>query len=244
MTHLKASLARWKREALHWTVLILLVVILRSSAFGIYVVPTGSMLPTIQLGDRIFANKLVYGLNIPFADRHLISWKSPRRGDIVLFPSPVDGITLVKRVVGLPGDTVEFSEGRLTINGTVVSEKASAATGLFEPPETTGSDDAHLLVEDLPEGPSHFIFRGAKHGQTFFERRKFQVPAGNVFCVGDNRDNSADSRSWGFVEIERIMGRGEFVLWSARSEGLLPTEFRWSRFFSHFDRPSEPDTRF
>lgn len=224
--------SRWKKEAKSWAILIAAVVIIRSSVFGIYEVPTGSMLPTIQLGDRVYGNKLAFGLNLPFGDRHLFTWSTPHRGDIVIFPSPRDGTTLIKRVVGIGGDTLSFRLGRLMINGKAVEETVPDAALV---PNEGVDPEAMLLVEKLPDGPSHFVMRGDGEGFTYFDRESYVIPAGTVFCMGDNRDNSADSRLWKFVPVDTILGRGEFVFWSAApSPGLMPS-FRFSRFFSAYD---------
>ena len=106
-----------KREIVSWIIMIAIVVFVRSTVFGMYEIPSGSMLPTIRIGDRIFASKFAYVLWLPFAEKQLITWETPKRGDIVLFHSRTDSNTLIKRVVGVGGDELSFHNGRLVVNG-------------------------------------------------------------------------------------------------------------------------------
>jgi signal peptidase I len=222
---------RWKNlwretKALALTIIILTAV--RSAIADWNDVPTGSMNPTIVQGDRVFVNKLAYDLKVPFTTWHLAQWSNPQRGDIVVFFSPVDGTRLVKRVIGLPGDKVELANDRLLINGRP-SEYAPlpAATGHDVPPdhdgrrvyaeEKAGGIPAHP-VTILPERPAMRTF-GPK-----------TVPAGEYFMMGDNRDNSNDSRFWGTVERKRIVGRASMVILSLDHQHYF--EPRWHRFFT------------
>jgi signal peptidase I len=188
------------------------------------VVPSGSMNPTILEGDRIFVNKLAYDLKVPFTTRHLAEWSDPRRGDIVVFFSPQDGKRLVKRVVGLPGDAIALENNHLLVNG----EEA-----VYEPvdqrnPGTPVDADQFRVLEDLT---------GRKHPVLITPRqpalRTFgpvTVPEGHYLMMGDNRDNSADSRYFGFVARERIVGRATAVVISLNI--LDRYQPRWERFFT------------
>jgi len=165
-------------------------------------VPSGSMMPTILVGDRIVVNKLAYDLKIPFTTWHLATWADPQRGDIVVFRSPVDDKRLVKRIVALPGDRIELREDHLFINqepATYTRVDASTPTAMIV--NESVADRTHPLMIE-PERPA---------------RRSFgpvEVPAGSYFVMGDNRDNSYDSRYFGFLSRDRILGRATFVAMS------------------------------
>jgi signal peptidase I len=191
-------------------------------------VPTGSMNPTIVQGDRVFVNKLAYDLKVPFTTWHLAQWSDPKRGDIVVFFSPVDGTRLVKRVIGLPGDRIELANEHLLINGRLSEyELLPTGTGRDVPPdkeglrvyakEKTGVMPSHP-VTILPQRPALRTFG------------PITVPAGKYFMMGDNRDNSNDSRFWGTVDRNRIVGRASMVVISLDREHYF--EPRWRRFFS------------
>ncbi len=226
----------WLRELASLATLVLAVLIIRSSIFSIYVIPTGSMLPTIKIDDRVFANKLAYGLMLPFSKEQVISWSAPKRGDIVLFKSPREDLTFVKRVVGIGGDKLHFENGVLHINGESAQEELQSDRSVMT---DMGANEAlardwQLFVEKIADKPAHYILR-ANNGQTVGERRTFTVPEGKVFFVGDNRDGSNDSRSWGVVPETTIYGRASFVLYSTeRHEGVLP-KFRTDRFFASLE---------
>jgi signal peptidase I len=190
-------------------------------------VPTGSMVPTILEGDRIFVNKLAYDLKVPFTTWHLAEWASPQRGDIVVFFSPWDGTRLVKRVVGLPGDSVAMEENRLLINGHPVEsqpmEASLASAGLL--PATVN----HRFFQEQLGAHDHamMLLPGINSRRSFAPQ---QVPAGCYFMMGDSRDNSFDSRFFGCVERRRIVGRAVAVVTS-----LDPNQYywpRWSRFLT------------
>ena len=213
--------------------LIAVVLVIRSSVFSIYVIPTGSMLPTIKIDDRVFANKLAYGLMLPLTETQILSWDTPKRGEIVLFKSPIEDQTFVKRIVGVGGDRVSLQNGVLTINGVVADETIQSDRSVMR--DMGGEDDPdtrNLYLERALEIPEHFVLRSKLGGITFYESRTFVVPEGKIFLMGDNRDGSNDSRSWGFVNANQVYGRASFVLYSTErtSKGILP-KFRTDRFF-------------
>ena len=188
-------------------------------------VPTGSMKPTILEGERIFVNKLAYDLKVPFTRWRLAVWDNPRRGDIVVLFSPADGRRLVKRVVGLPGDRIALVDNRLVINGTPVS---------YEPvdPELAaqllaGEEGGSVVErERLDAGPHQVMFDAAfPRGRSF---RPVVLPEGEYFVLGDNRDNSFDSRWFGYVRRDRIVGRAVAVVVSVDLERHWRP--RWHRF--------------
>jgi signal peptidase I len=190
-------------------------------------VPTGSMRPTILEGELVFVNKLAYDFKVPFTTRHLMEWGNPQRGDIVVFFSPQDGKRLVKRVIGLPGDRVALQANQLIINGQPVSyESATDDWRAYATPFE--KENAHVFSETLGT-ITHSEMTGAQQMalRTF---REVTVPAGHYFMMGDNRDNSYDSRFFGFVERQRIVGQAKATVLSFdQSHNLLP---RFQRFFS------------
>lgn len=218
-------------------ILLAIVLMIRSSVFSIYVIPTGSMLPTIKIDDRVFANKLAYGLMLPLMDTQLVSWAAPKRGEIVLFRSPVEDQTFVKRIVGVAGDRIALRNGVLSINGTVAEELVQTNRAVMR---DMGGEDApeskELYVQKLMDLPEHFILRSRSGGVSYYDSRTFVVPEGKIFLMGDNRDGSNDSRSWGFVNANQVYGRASFILYSTdrSAEGFLP-RFRTDRFFRSLD---------
>jgi signal peptidase I len=191
-------------------------------------VPTGSMNPTIVQGDRVFVNKLAYDLKVPFTTWHLAQWGDPKRGDIVVFFSPADGMRLVKRVVGLPGDRIELVNERLLINGHPLEYEALPAdTGRDVPAD---KDGPRVYAEEKTGGmPSHpvTILPQRMALRTF---GPVIVPEGKYFVMGDNRDNSNDSRFWGTLDRNRIVGRATTVVISLDRQHYF--EPRWHRFFT------------
>ena len=185
------------------------------------------MKPTILEGDRVYVNKLAYDLKVPFTTLHLLEWGNPRRGDIVVFYSPYDGKRLVKRVIGLPGDTIELRDEALIINGTMVEQQSFNGASLTDLSPTDRA--THLFATENLPGRSHPIATWP----AVPARRNFgpvTVPAGEFFMMGDNRDDSFDSRYYGPVERQRILGRASAAVLSFdRAHYWVP---RWHRFFT------------
>ena len=213
-----------------------------------FYVPTGSMQPTLAIGDAFVAAKFPYGYSrysVPFAlgpsspDRLL--QKMPVQGDVVVFRLPRDpSQTYIKRVIGLPGDHIQMLAGRLWINGKELALRADGH-GKVESEDGTISESPRY-IETLPNGKTHPIYKWTWTGQ-LDDTQEFVVPAGHVFMMGDNRDNSLDSRvaaedgGVGYVPVENLVGRAEFVVGSydflnAHAVWSLVTEFRLSRFFN------------
>jgi signal peptidase I len=194
------------------------------------------MQPTILVGDRILVNKLAYDLKVPFTTWHLAEWSNPRRGDIVVFYSPHDGTRLVKRVVGLPGDTVEMRNEQLIINGNAVAYAALSAE-LAEQLPAAERPGSQFATEQLP-GQKHVVMAlpGLPAKRTF---GPVTVPADSYFMMGDNRDNSFDSRYFGVVDRQQILGQATTVVLSLDRENYwLP---RWQRFGSALDATTGAD---
>jgi signal peptidase I len=203
----------WREWILPAVVVTAILAPLRSVVADWNDVPSGSMIPTILVGDRIFINKLAYDLKVPFTTWHVATWADPQRGDIIVFPSPADGTRLVKRVVAVPGDRIELRNDRLLINGEPASyqltDNRSKATLLLN---ETVSGKEHALMIDLQK-PAMRSFGPV------------QVPAGEYFVMGDNRDNSFDSRYFGFVPRDSILGRATLVAMSFDREHYLKPRF-------------------
>lgn len=201
--------------------MILIVSSLRSALADWNDVPTGSMKPTIQEGDRVVVNKLAYDLKVPFTTISIFKWGDPKRGDIVVLFSPVDGTRLVKRVVAVPGDQVEMRDNQLYVNGKLAKQSPIAITS------TDDYGSAYVLAENL-DGHSHqmMVTPDIPAVRSF---GPVVVPDGNYFVLGDNRDNSNDSRFIGFIERRRIVGEAVAVAFSLdRSNYFVP---RFDRFF-------------
>jgi signal peptidase I len=186
-------------------------------------VPTGSMKPTILEGDRVFVNKLAYDLKVPFTTWRIARWSEPQRGQIVVFFSPHDEKRLVKRVIGLPGDRIEMRDRLLFVNGVPMPQRRLDATGF----DAASLDGAVPSSEDLP-GRRHPVLANLQRpSMTSFGPEV--VPPGSYLMMGDNRDNSFDSRFWGFVSRDRIVGEATAV---ALSIDWDKHRARWERFFT------------
>jgi len=213
---MKNSLIKGWREYRGFALFIVLMIIFRSALADWNVVPTGSMKPTILEGDRILVNKLAYDFKVPLTHISVYKFADPKRGDIVVFDSKVADTRLVKRVIGLPGDTVEMRDNRLIINGIEArySNIEYAADALF-------------AIESY-DGMSHRIELGRSRLSTF---GPVQVPNDRYLMLGDNRDNSADSRVYGFIPRDEIIGNARTVVLSLNYDHYyIP---RVDRFF-HF----------
>ena len=190
-------------------------------------VPTGSMKPTILEGDRVVVNKIAYDLKIPFTRVHLLKWDNPQRGDIVVLDSPLDGKRLVKRVVGLPGDVVEMRQNVVVLNGEPLrySHLDAERARDVRPEERAVS---LFAVEHLGKRPHPVMATPSVPASRAFD--SLEIPPGHYFVMGDNRDNSFDSRGFGLVERRHIVGEAVAVAFSFdRTRSYRP---RFGRFFS------------
>ncbi len=210
---------------LDWTAglfpVIVVVFIMRSFLFEPFKIPSGSMIPTLLVGDLILVNKFTYGLRLPVLNTKLTEGTPPKRGDVMVFRyPPKPSLDYIKRVVGVPGDTVAYLNKRLTINGKPVETKAlpeffdEDAMRYFKQFEETLGDTPHRLLND-DERPA-FVpgadpFEGRSGCSYTIEGVTCKVPEGSYFMMGDNRDNSLDSRYWGFVPDKNIVGKAFFV---------------------------------
>lgn len=205
------------QEHKSFALFLILMVIFRSALADWNTVPTGSMKPTIVEGDRILVNKLAYDLRVPLTHISIYRFADPRRGDIVVFDSKAADTRLVKRVMGLPGDIVEMTDNRLTING-VEAQYSDLKHGA----------DAVFAIESYG-GMSHRIELAPTGNNRFSSFAPVRVPQDRYLVLGDNRDNSADSRVHGFVPRGEIVGNAKTVVLSINYERYyLP---RTERFF-------------
>ncbi|MCP4591499.1 MAG: signal peptidase I [bacterium] len=214
----------WGRPIL---VVVLVLGSFRSAVADWNDVPTGSMRPTILEGDRILVNKLAYDLKVPFTSWRFAEWGGPERGDIVVCFSPADGRRLVKRVIGLPGDRLEMVENRLIVNGAACGyEPLSVAS--MEAVIGDAAGDFRWATEALGDAPHPIMITPGQRALRSFD--SFTVPEGQYFVMGDNRDQSGDSRVFGFVPRRKIVGRAFGIALSVDPDHYyLP---RWKRFFS------------
>jgi signal peptidase I len=167
-------------------------------------VPTGSMKPSIIEGDRIFVNKLAYDLKVPFTLWRVARWAEPARGDVVVFFEPEHEQRYVKRVIGRPGDVIELRGNRLIVNGHAIEY------------ETRSTEEGRVLVDEDLDGRTHAV--ALMPGTvSLSDYGPITVPEGQYFLMGDNRDQSRDSRYFGFIERDRIVGRATRIIFSVDS---------------------------
>ncbi|HSP15422.1 MAG TPA: signal peptidase I [Thermoanaerobaculia bacterium] len=206
-------------------VMLLVVSSLRSALADWNDVPTGSMKPTIEIGDRVVVNKLAYDLKVPFTTIELLKWADPQRGDIVVLFSPQDGVRLVKRVVAIPGDTVQLVDNQLLVNG------RAAKWSPIIPTEDSEQGLTLVTREDL-FGHKHPMML-TPHVAAVRSFGPVRVPAGRYFVLGDNRDNSNDSRFIGFISRKSIVGKATAVAFSLDREHYFAPRF--DRFFKKLE---------
>jgi signal peptidase I len=222
----------------------LIAIVIRTVAYEPFNIPSGSMIPTLLVGDYLFVSKFSYGYShysLPFSPPLFsgrIFGSLPHRGDVAVFKYPRDDTTdYIKRIVGLPGDHIQVKEGQLYINGTEVPREPAG--------DYTADDDGiHMVLrrylETLPGGVQHYILKATDEGE-MNNTPEYIVPPDHVFAMGDNRDNSADSRFMngvGFVPVENLIGRAEIIFFSVDAQYPIwefwewPFEIRWSRLLT------------
>jgi len=205
----KKSVFREYSEAI--IIAVLLALFIRTFVIQAFKIPSGSMLPTLQIGDHLLVNKFLYGIKVPFTGKLLVPIKDPKHGDVVVFRFPEDRkIDYIKRVIGVPGDKIAIRNKSITING----KKIEDPHGHFS------------SAKSLPAGMSPKDNYGP-----------ITVPDGKLFVMGDNRDNSYDSRFWGYVDFSDVLGKAIIIYWSWDIQKPLFsvdrfTSIRWGRLAS------------
>lgn len=198
----------------HWLVefarsffpVILAVLILRSFVVEPFRIPSTSMLPTLHTGDFILVNKFAYGFRMPVTHQVILPWDKPERGDVAVFRFPPDPTKdFIKRIVGLPGDEIAYRDRKLYINGELAPLRYQ---GIYSGPGISPLQYSELYLEQLEQLNHEVLFMPRRASPSF----RVQVPQGHYFAMGDNRDNSDDSRRWGFVPEENLVGEA-FLIW-------------------------------
>lgn len=189
-----------------------IVLVLRSFLFEPFQIPTGSMIPTLLVGDFIVVSKFAYGLRLPVVGTKILDVDSPQNGEVMVFIPPHKDEYYIKRVIGIPGDTIRYADKTLYINGVAQPQKFIAQI----PPNRP----EYLVFEEVIGGVEHLIHRNTYRGPG---PEEWIVPEGKYFMMGDNRDLSSDSRYWGYADEENIVGKAVGV-WMHKEPGLtLPT---------------------
>lgn len=188
-----------------------IVLVLRSFLIEPFQIPSGSMLPTLEVGDFILVNKYTYGLRLPVVGTKVLELGDPQRGDIMVFKFPGnEKVNYIKRVVGLPGDVIKYHDKQLSVNGALIPEQHIANLPPFK-----------LFSEQLG-AVNHQLYEDQSRANVEAEG-EWVVPANSYFMMGDNRDNSNDSRFWGFVPDELVVGKA-FAIWMQwKSLTSIPT---------------------
>jgi len=198
---------------------IAIAILVRTFAYEPFNIPSGSMKPTLLVGDYLFVSKMSYGYSshsLPFSLPIIpgrILYESPKQGDVFVFKTPADNKTdFIKRVIGLPGDSVQMKNGRLHINGKALERKR--IDDFIERDSSGSVRRTPQFTETLPNGVKHPILESDGDTGYYDNTGVFKVPEGHFFAMGDNRDNSSDSRVFGFVPKENLVGRAEFMFFS------------------------------
>lgn len=247
----------WTQGAGSYAIAILIALTIRWALMEAYVIPSGSMLPSLLIHDHIFVNKMVYGVRVPFSESWLARFKTPTVGEVIVFKYPEDlrrGVTtfFIKRVVGVGGDKIEYKDGQLFRNDKPVplnppltdvekEEFARMTDEDFQRDNNPYDNKENYIhyIEDLGEVKHNVLLNRSRRAE--FEKDTWEVPPGHLFAMGDNRDNSSDSRVWGFVKEEYVLGRAMFI-WLSCERTLSdqtpvlnvlcnPLALRWNRFF-------------
>ena len=229
---------------------VLLALLIRWAFFEAYVIPSGSMYPTLLTYDYIFVNKTIYGLRVPFSEKWFFRFGRPKKGEVVVFKYPMNKKTFfIKRVVGTEGDSLEYRQGTLHINGVPIKRtqvNVSRGGMRFLTDKDFQTEGTYF---DMKDNYDVFEEHSGKHqydtlsrqGESFSSFGPIKIPPNRLFVMGDNRDNSNDSRVWGFLPVEYVLGRASMI-WlscekplSKKTPGLSrvcnPLTLRWKRLF-------------
>lgn len=227
------------------TLAVLAALGIRSLLIEPYNIPSSSMVPTLLIGDYLFISKYTYGyskhsfpLSLPLIPQGRLFASAPERGDVVVFKVPTDNKTdYIKRVIGLPGDTIQMKQGRLYINNELVEREL---VGVEEQTTESGTTRYTRYVETLPNGKKHFIYERSDDMRSD-DTPPVLIPEGYYFMMGDNRDNSSDSRFFGVVPFENLEGKARFLFYSNNGTGAAYEFWKWNaslrldRFFTRIE---------
>lgn len=242
----------WKEGTGSLIIAVLIALTIRWALLEAYVIPSASMLPSLLIHDHIFVNKIVYGMRVPFTEKWMFRLNEPKRGEVIVFKFPKDkSVAYIKRIVGVPGDRVYYENGNLYVNDQLVEKfPPSELLDDFKWISETRDDFGQLFKDNYTPYEEHLddakysimLRKGERMG---FDDGPYVIPEDNFFVLGDNRDNSKDSRFWKFVPRENLIGRASFV-WLSCDEKLPgpfpinvlcnPLELRWKRFFHNVHR--------
>lgn len=207
-----------------------LLFLIRGSIIDWHPVPTGSMKPTILEGDVIVQNKLAYDLRLPFSNTSLMKIAEPKRGDIIVFTSKESGKRLIKRLVGLPGETIEVINDQIVINGIHAHYLKLAPNDTRIPAKAPDREPGIYVMESNDDMREHIMLINEGKYNPVRNFAALKIPEQSYFFMGDNRDDSSDSRRYGVAPRSELRGRAFSILLSARSKETFAP--RWERFFS------------
>ncbi len=226
----------WPQALVTFFAPILIIVTLRWLIFEPFVIPSGSMIPTLLIHDHIFVNKLAFGIKVPFGKSFIIQWAKPERGTVVVFRYPENPeVFYVKRIVAISGDQVAVKNGVLSINGNELSQEP-----LPEPAGPALEAGFEYWKETTATEPTHsYNIRYLNKANSEFE--SFTVPENSFFVIGDNRDQSNDSRFWGVIPEKNLIGTAKMI-WLSCGQTLVTAQFicdpqtiRWNRIFDRVE---------
>lgn len=216
-----------------------LALLIRTYVVQPFKIPSGSMIPTLLIGDHLLVNKFYYGTKIPFTDKKVLPLSEIKRGDVIVFKFPSDrdsgvsksGVHYIKRVIGLPGDKIDIKGRQILVNGEAVNQKYVGDFEYFDENIPVLTDEYEQIIFDKS---SRIIYKkglsSTSKGKVGFP---LVVPADNYFVLGDNRDNSYDSRFWGFAPSENVAGKAFMIHWSwDLGNPSFANKVRWDRIFS------------
>jgi signal peptidase I len=210
-------------------VAVLVALLLRAFVVEAFKIPSGSMIPTLEVGDHIFVNKFIYGLRIPWTHIKFMEVRKPRRGEVIVFVYPQDeSKDFIKRIIAVEGDTIAVDHDQVILNGKPIKRRQLPGPCVYPDAEEGSSQweprNCTAYLEEL-DGVKYRVIQDSTHSAS--DRKPIRIPPGHVFVMGDNRDNSHDSRFWGTVPDTAIKGKAMIIWWSSGD----PDGVRWRRFF-------------
>ena len=228
---------RWPNALFLFFSPLVIFLALRWVLFEPFVIPSESMVPQLLIHDHVIVKKFSYGLKPLWGEGWLLNWDRPKRGDIVVFKYPENkNIYFIKRVVGLPGDVVEIKNSAVKINGELNELISISTEDLVASPYLSEMLDAEYYLEKLPLEKDYHVVRFESRDNQSEESKTFEVPKNSYFVMGDNRYNSHDSRFWGFVSFDELVGKAQLI-WLSCEDMLVsapvicnPTSLRKDRF--------------